>query len=277
MVDFWSKNSLAIYQVSLIGSVVLACLLESFTPARAPSRAPGWRWLNNLALAVLNHAVLLLVMPLLYLGVVAILGLQGTGLLRRFDVSPFFAFVIFFLCLEFVGYWIHRAFHAFAPLWRLHAVHHSDTELDFSTAHRHHTLEVILTALATLPFVLLLGPDVRVLVAYQVVSSLVVALSHANVSLGVRPNKTLKWLVVTPDFHRVHHSAEQRFTNSHYGTLSPVFDHMFGTATPLAQVPGQDMVLGLEYFREPRLGRLDRLLVSPFRWPHKQATRLPQS
>ena len=127
-----------------------------------------------------------------------------------------------------------------------------------------------LAARQRLPVVVLLGPDIRVLLAYQVVAVLVVALSHANVSFGPRINQLLKWVVVTPDFHRVHHSAEQRYTNSHYGTVSPVFDHLLGTALPLSEAPGQQAALGLEYFREPQHVRIDRMLAVPFTWRKKE-------
>ena len=269
-------DRLALFQIALIGTLVLACLWESFAPARQPTPHAPWRWLNNFVLAVFNHGVLLMALPVAYATLAPMLGWQGGGVLQRWDVHPVLAFGVLFLGLEFIAYVSHRLFHAVPVLWRLHAVHHCDTELDFSTAYRHHTLEVLLTALVTLPFVLLLGPDIRVLVAYQVLASVVVVVSHTNVSLGAGPNKVLKWLVVTPDYHRVHHSAERRYTNSNYGTVSPVFDHVFGTATPLAQVPGQDMALGLEYFREPRFTRLDRLLVIPFlAWPRKKKSLQP--
>ena len=253
------------YQAALLGSLVLACLWETMAPARQPSPHALWRWLNNFALAILNHTVMLLALPVIYATLVQAMGWQQQGLLQRWDIHPAAAFCILFLALEAVNYLMHRLNHAVPLLWRLHAVHHSDTELDFSTAHRHHTGEALLGSLVNLPVLLLLGPDIRLLLAYQVLAVLVVALAHANISFGARANWLLRWVIVTPDFHRVHHSSDVRFTNSHFGTVSPLFDLLLGTAHTPQQVPALDAELGLEYFREPRSQRLDQLLLLPWR------------
>ena len=260
------NDPLALYQGAMIGSLVLACLWETLFPARQPSASAAWRWLNNLVLAGLNYAVLLMVAPVLYATLAQALGWQQQGLLLRWGVHPVMAFIVLFLAMEAMNYLMHRLYHAVPLLWRLHAVHHSDTELDFSTAHRHHTGEALLSAVASLPVLLLLGPDIRLLLAYQVLAVLVVALSHANIRLGARANRLLRWVMVTPEFHRVHHSSDVRYTDSHYGAVTPLFDLLLGTAHAPDKVPAQDAQLGLEYFREPRYMRLDRLLAMPLAW-----------
>ena len=259
-------NPLALYQSALIGAMVLACLWETIAPLRTPSRHLAWRWLNNLGLAVLNYGVVLMVMPVVYATLVKTFDWQQRGLLQRWDVHPAVSFGVLFIALEALNYLMHRLYHAVPLLWRLHAVHHSDTELDFSTAHRHHTGEALLSAVVSVPVLLLLGPDIRLLLAYQVLAVLVVALSHANISFGARNSRLLRWVDVTPDFHRVHHSSDVRYTDSHYGTVSPLFDLLLGTAHAPDKVPTQDAELGLEYFREPRYARLDRLLAMPVVW-----------
>lgn len=225
-----------------------------------------WRWLNNLALAGLNYAVALALLPVVYATLVRPLGWQQYGMLPRWNLHPVAAFGVLFFALEAINYLMHRLYHAVPLLWRLHAVHHSDTELDFSTAHRHHTGEVLLSAVVSLPVLLLLGPDIQVLLAYQVVAVLVAALSHANICFGERINHWLRWVIVTPEFHRVHHSSDVRFTDSHYGTVSPLFDLLLATAHAPNKAPAQEAELGLEYFREPRYMRLDRLLAMPLLW-----------
>ena len=272
MFDFLNAaDRAALYQAALIGSLLLACLWETIAPARAVSRQLLWRWCNNLLLAVFNHAVLLLVVPLAYAALVQwlapALGWQPqAGLLPRLHMHTAADVVVVLLAIEVVGYGMHRLYHAVQLLWRMHAVHHSDTELDFSTAHRHHILESLLTALVTLPVLLVLQPSMVVLLVSQIITVVVVALSHANVTLGERLSRWLGWLVVTPDFHRLHHSSNVRFTNSHYGTVSPVFDYLLGTAHARKDYPPPDAELGLEYFRAPTMQRLDRLLLLPLVW-----------
>ena len=264
-------DPLALYQAALIGGLVLACLWETLAPARKASAAVGWRWLNNLALALLNYAVALALLPLVYAALVQALGWQGRGLLQRWDLHPALALAVLLIAMEGLNYALHRLSHRVPLLWRLHAVHHCDTEVDFSTSYRHHTGEVLISGLASLPLLLWLGPDLPVLLAFQMLSAVVVALSHANVRWGARANRWLRWIIVTPDFHRVHHSSNPRFTDSHYGTVIPLFDLLLGTAHAPDQVPPPDAELGLEYFREPRWRRLDRLLALPLLWRRGEA------
>lgn len=259
-------DHVSLYQAAFIGGLVLACVLEALAPARqAKSSVSLLRWFNNLALAAINYALIIAVTPLVYIGVAQVFDLQNFGLLRQFPLHPAIEFVVLFLAMEFALYWFHRASHTWGWLWSLHAVHHTDTQLDFSTAHRHHPLETLVSIVPAFAVVLLLGPDLAVLLAYNLLAVVLSALNHANMVWGKGLNRALKWIVVTPDFHRVHHSSERRYTNSHYGTISPLFDHLFGTATRLADGPEQDMPLGLEYLREPADSRIDQLLLQPLR------------
>lgn len=264
----------ALYQAAFTGGLVLACLLETFAPARKASAGPSpWRWFNNLALTAINYVLLVAVTPLVYLWLLRGVDVREIGLFHRVGLHPAAAFVVLLLAVELVGYWIHRASHRWSWLWRLHAVHHSDTELDFSTAHRHHPLEALISVAPGLAIVALLGPELEVLLAVNMTVAVLNALSHANMSWGAGMNRALNWVLVTPDFHRVHHSAEQRRTNSHYGTTLPLFDHLFGTASPLSDAPPQSAPLGLEYLREPGDSRLDRLLLQPLRVPQAMRSK----
>ena len=222
------------------------------------------RWLNNLGLTAVNYGLLMAFAPLAYSELVQAFGLQDFGLLHRFPLHPVAAFVALLLAMELTQYWVHRASHRCKWLWRLHALHHSDTQLDFSTTHRHHPAEALMSVVPSVGVIVLLGPELQVLLAFNLAVVVLNTLSHANMSWGTGLNRALKWIVVTPDFHRLHHSAEERHTNSHYGTTLPIFDHLFGTATPLADAPSQEMPIGLEYLREPRDARLDRMLLQPF-------------
>jgi sterol desaturase/sphingolipid hydroxylase (fatty acid hydroxylase superfamily) len=159
-------------------------------------------------------------------------------------------------------------FHRIPWLWRLHAVHHSDTELDFTSTYRHHPLENLLGTIAAIPLTLLLGPPVIVIAVYQGFRVTVNILSHSNIYLPETLERWLRRLIVTPDFHRGHHSTDRQYTNSNYGSSLTVFDHLFGTATQRTFNEQADMPVGLHYFRGRRDSRLDQLLLMPFReWP----------
>jgi len=238
--------------------------IETLWPLRAVSSTSVWRWINNLALTAVDYAVLLGISPWLALLVVNLVGIENPGLLHKVGASPWVSFVVVLFCLQFAAYWLHRAFHAIPALWRIHTVHHCDPEVDATTANRHHPLEPILSAVAMLPVVVILGPDPMSILGYNILAAAVAVMSHGNFTFGPNLDRLLRPFIVTPDFHRMHHSSERQYTDSNYATVLPVFDYVFGTATHLPTERQKTMQLGLSYFRETRFARLDQMLLIPF-------------
>ncbi|MEZ5642749.1 MAG: sterol desaturase family protein [Burkholderiaceae bacterium] len=262
-----SDAAVQLYLGALIFSLVAVFLLESLRPARAVGADAPRRWAHNLLLAALATLTTLYT-PLLFAVVFQALGAEPwgfRGLLARVEVPAWLAWVATFMVLDVTGYTIHRLAHAVPWFWRLHAIHHSDLEMDATTTHRHHPLENLATAALTLPVLLLLGAPPLAVLGYSVAVTVFSTFSHANLTLGPRVDGWLGRLLVTPDFHRMHHSAERRFTDSNYGMLLPWWDHLFGTASaPAHGDEARRMQLGLEYFRQPTAQRLDRMLLQPF-------------
>lgn len=257
-----------LYLGALIFSLVAVCLLESLRPLRPVGADAPRRWARNLALALLATGATLYT-PLLLWAALRLPGTDGQhfgGLLAWLQAPAWLAWALTFLVLDFTSYLLHRLAHALPWLWRLHAIHHSDTELDATTTHRHHPLEAAVGALLQLPvLLLLLGAPPLAVLAYAVAQTVVSTFAHGNFSLGPAGQRWLGWLLVTPDFHRMHHSAERRFTNSNYGMLLSCWDRWLGTASaPCLGEPARRLVLGLEYFRAPAEQRLGRMLAQPF-------------
>lgn len=266
-------NAPILTELAMVGSMALLLLLESFFPWRAGLANPLWRWFNNLALIGLSFALLLLATPLIYLFYASMLGPHWQGLLQHWRPAPWLAFAVTLLVMECVLYWMHRASHAWRWLWRLHLVHHADTEFDVTTAHRAHPLEVLLSSSVLALPLLLLGPDPGIAVIYNLISLVGVKITHSNLSFGVLINRWLGWLIVTPDHHRIHHCADRPLTDSHYGSLLSLFDTMFGTRQPMPAAESRVMPIGLEYFREPACMRLDQMLCLPWRTQTAQFNR----
>lgn len=239
--------------------------IESMRPFRPVSEAPLGRWLNNLALTAVDYAVLLGLAPWLSLSIASLVGADSRGLLEHMQLGPWKALLVLLLSLQLTDYWLHRAMHAIPALWRIHAIHHCDTEVDATTAFRHHPLEVILGTLVSLPVVVVLLPDPMLLLGYNVLHAAVAIVHHGNITFGSRLDRILHLFVVTPDFHRLHHAAERRYTDSNYSTILPLFDYVFRTATCLPAEEQKSLRMGLEYFRESIYARLDQMLLIPFR------------
>lgn len=253
--------------IATFGGMVLLLMLESLWPRRPSTDLPVGRWLNNWLLAYINFAAVLWLVHLAASSPWARSLAVKPGVLE--SLPPALAFLALLVVLEFCGYWLHRLFHASPFLWRFHAIHHLDTEVDVTTSHRHHTVEAVAASLVFLPVLLLLGVSAVLAILVALVRLIIVLVSHSNLALPEPVDRMLRWLLVTPDFHRLHHSSDPRYTNSNYGTVLPWFDYLFKTASDVPYQQQRQMQLGLEYLRAPRDGRLDRLLLLPMIWRRK--------
>ena len=245
-----------------LGGILFFLVLETLWPRRPGDGGSVWRLSNNLSLACLNFAATL---ALSYL-------LAASGWLQRFalfgglgELGPAASFCILFLVLEAFMYAIHRLYHSVPLLWRLHAVHHCDTELDATTSHRHHTLEVLINTALLAPILVLLAPDPAIFLLVALTRLGIGIFSHSNLKVPRFVDRCLRWVLVTPDFHRLHHRSQRTFTDSNYSASLSVFDHLFGTATDAGYDQHEHFELGLEYLRAPADSRPDRLLALPFR------------
>jgi sterol desaturase/sphingolipid hydroxylase (fatty acid hydroxylase superfamily) len=142
---------------------------------------------------------------------------QGAGLLRLPDLQYWLAVLAGVVVLDLAIYLQHLLFHAVPALWRLHRVHHADPDFDVTTALRFHPVEILLSMFIKAAVIFAFGPPVLAVLIFEVVLNGASVFNHANVRLPARIERILRWLVVTPDMHRVHHSTDMRETNSNYG------------------------------------------------------------
>ncbi len=256
---------LHIYIAAIIFSLTVAMLLEAFLPLYTESKAPLLRWFRNLTLSTLAIGATLLVSALFWASSHALGITPGNGALAALGLPIWAQWVATFLLLDTLSYTLHRVSHAMPWLWCLHAIHHSDIELDATTTHRHHPGESMVTALVNLPFLLLLAPPMLAVLAYSITVVVVATLSHSSVALPDWLDKILRRIIVTPAFHRVHHSANQPQTDSNYAAVFSLLDHLFRSASPAAPDKGRSLMIGLETGRDPASQTLKAVLLSPFR------------
>ena len=227
------------------------------------------RWITNFSLYLTNTLVAYTLLVLFGFQVENEAIEAGFGFFRQFPNSPFILQLLCYaLLLDFFVYWLHRAFHRWAPMWRLHLVHHSDLDLDFSVSFRFHPLERIFDIPLVMLTAVLLGVDLLVLFTYNIVYSFYAFFPHSNMRVAPSLDRILKLLVVTPDMHRVHHSSNIEETNSNYGDVFSIWDRLFGTFRHLPIEQQHELVLGLEYFRSmkkqgPLMALLQPILYKP--------------
>lgn len=239
-------------------------LLESFFPLH-PTLPPLRRWLRNFALSAMSLGVSLL-MPLLFWAGMQLTGMRpGDGLLGSWQLPVWAQWLITFTLLEGMRYALHRLSHRLPWLWRLHAVHHSDIQLDATSTHRHHPLENLITTAIALPVMLVLAPPLQALLAYTVLTLAIDTLSHGNLRIPTALDKCLRPFIATPAYHRVHHSATRAQTDSNYANVFPVFDYLFRSHGSVPDDGGREIIVGLETGRDAASQSLKGTLLAPFR------------
>jgi len=241
-------------------------LWEARVPARLLKLPRLRRWTNNLGLVVLNTVLLRLLFPAAAIGMAAFAAEHGWGLLNYFTLPFWLAITVSVIALDFVIWLQHVMVHAIPLLWRLHRVHHADLDYDLTTGTRFHPFEILLSMLIKFATIAVLGPPVVAVILFEVLLNATSMFNHGNVRLPTRVDRILRWLVVTPDMHRVHHSVEDDETNSNFSFNLPWWDRLFGTYRDQPRGGHEGMTIGIHGYADPRdVTRLSGLLALPFR------------
>ena len=247
-----------------LGVFSAMALWEFALPRRRLRESKPTRWTNNLLLVALNTIVLRVLFPTTAVGLAVVVGGSGTGLLNHFEVPYPVAVVLSILILDLVIYLQHLMFHAVPALWRLHRMHHADLDFDVTTGARFHPIEIALSMLIKFAAIALLGPPAVAVLVFEVVLNATAMFNHANVRIHPAWDRALRWIVVTPDMHRVHHSVDAPETNSNFGFNLPWWDRLFGTYRAQPAAGHEQMTIGIGQFRTGRDLWLDRMLAIPF-------------
>ena len=264
--DFVLSHEPTIRLGFFLGVFALVALWELAAPRRALVVSKARRWASNLGLVVLNTVMLRLLFPLAAVGVAAFCVQNGWGLINHFRVPFAIAVPLAVIAMDFVIWLQHVMVHAVPALWRLHRVHHADLDYDVTTGARFHPLEIILSMLIKFATIVVLGPPVVAVVIFEVLLNATAMFNHGNIRLPAGLDRVLRWIVVTPDMHRVHHSVEDDETNSNFGFNLPWWDRLFGTYRDQPRAGHVGMSIGIHGYDNPReVDRLDGMLLLPFK------------
>jgi sterol desaturase/sphingolipid hydroxylase (fatty acid hydroxylase superfamily) len=265
MNDFILNNQQTIRLSAFIGIFTLMALWEVAAPRRQRLIPRLRRWSANLGIAALNTLFLWLLFPAAAVAMAAFATTQGWGLLNYLAWPFWLQLVISLLLLDLVIYLQHVMVHAVPVLWRLHRVHHADPEYDLTTGARFHPIEIILSMGIKVVTIAALGPPVLAVVMFEVILNGMAMFNHANIELPAALDRRLRWLVVTPDMHRVHHSMEPDETNSNFGFNLSLWDRLMGTYREQSRLGQIDMQIGIASLRDPQITtRLVGMLWIPF-------------
>ena len=247
------------------GMLLIISVWELAAPRRRLAATKIPRWTSNLGLVALNTVAVRLLIPVTAVAAAIFAESRGWGLLHLVDWPSWLEVVLAVLAFDLAIYLQHVMFHAVPALWRLHMVHHADLDFDVTTGLRFHTVEILLSALIKLAVVVVIGPAALAVVIFEVLLNATAMFNHSNVQIPARVDMLLRWFVVTPDMHRVHHSVIRRETNSNFGFNLPWWDFVLGTYRAQPAMGHEGMTIGITSLRdESRVDRLPGMLLLPF-------------
>ncbi|MEW8209949.1 MAG: sterol desaturase family protein [Candidatus Thiodiazotropha taylori] len=265
MTDFILDYELTIRLAAFFSIFALMAGWEALHPCRQQRFTRGQRWFANLGITLLNTLLLRLLFPAAAVGFAAFAEAKGWGLLNEIQLPFWLSVIIAVTLMDMVIYLQHVMVHAVPALWRLHRVHHADPDYDLTTGARFHPIEILLSMLIKIATIAALGPPVVAVLIFEVILNGMAMFNHGNVSLPKPLDRLLRWMVVTPDMHRVHHSVIPGETNSNFGFNLSIWDRLMGTYREAPKLGHIEMQIGVNSLQDPQLTtKLSGMLKIPF-------------
>lgn len=244
----------------------LMALWELAGPRRALTVSKGRRWTANMGITLLDAALVRVLFPTATVGVALAIGDRHWGLFNAVAVPAPLAFALSIVALDLVIWVQHVAFHRVPVLARLHRVHHIDLDFDVTTGFRFHPIEIVISLLIKFAAVLALGAPAAAVLAFELMLSLGSLFNHGNVRMPAQVDRVVRWLVVTPDMHRVHHSIEPEEINCNFGFFLSWWDRLFGTYRAAPRAGHEAMTIGVRDTRDLAVcASLWAMVLLPFR------------
>ncbi len=251
------------------GLLMVMAVLEVLIPKRELSQSRKARWTTNLSFGVVN-SLLIRLMSVSSVPIVAIAGAlmaehYGFGFFRVVSLPFWLEIVLCLLLLDFAIYVQHWASHRFPILWQVHRVHHSDLDIDVTTAIRFHPIEIGLSMLYKVVLVFLFGINALAVLLFEIILNGCALFNHSNIALPHWLDRWLRLVIVTPDMHRVHHSIERTETDSNYGFNLAIWDRLFGTYVAQPKAGHKQMKIGLpQYYKKALPTKFGWSFLLPF-------------
>lgn len=261
------ENESLIRLAVFLGLFALFAVCERIAPRRETHPRRPRRWLTNLSMSILNAATLRMLafgLPLLAVGAALDASTRGYGLFNALGWPTWIETILAIFILDLAIWGQHLISHKIPVLWRLHRVHHADTEIDVTTAVRFHPVEIALSMLFKIGLVYLLGASALSVLLFEILLNGTALFNHSNIKLPLAVDAPLRKILVTPDMHRVHHSVRRQEHDSNYGFALSIWDRLMGTYVAQPAKGHEGMIIGLGW-QDERPSRLSWSLLLPFR------------
>jgi len=268
-------NILIEYEHIIRTSIFLALLvilgsLEFFLPLAKRKCSRIKQWAINLSMVVIDSIAVRLCFPLLAVGAAQYADDHTIGIFNLIVLPDVITVVIALLLLDLLIYAQHMLFHRIPILWSLHKVHHTEIALDVTSAVRFHPVEIMLSMLIKIAFVLLMGIPVLAVILFEISLNSLALFNHSNLKLPEGLDKILRKIIITPEVHWIHHSQIVKETNSNYGFNLIIWDKLFSTYTEKPTFNYPEMQQGLAEYSAKVPLNLYHLLLLPFKKRNKR-------
>jgi len=264
MGESFTEHEATIRLAFFFGLLLVVGLLEILVPRRALTTSKPKRWFANLGVVFISSALVRVVFPITAVQLAFWVDQKDWGVFNAFDLSSGLVVVLSIILLDFVVYLQHVMFHAVPTLWRLHMMHHADLDYDLTTGIRFHPVEILISMVIKFGAIVVLGAPALAVVLFEIILNGMAMFNHGNFYLPLGLDRVLRWFVVTPDMHRVHHSVFPNETNSNYGFNLSWWDRIMGTYRAQPRLGHKEMTIGLNQFRDPSKLTLLGMLILPF-------------
>jgi len=246
------------------GVLVLIATWEIFFPRRELTQKKWVRWFSNLGIVALNTFLVRFLFATTAVGFAFLAKENSCGLFNNSSLSPVLTVILSMIFLDLAIYLQHVMFHAVPILWRFHRMHHADLDYDVTTGFRFHPIEIIPSMGVKLGIISLIGAPPISVIIFEIFLNAIAMFNHGNIYLPIKIDRVLRWFLVTPDMHRIHHSVRVNEINSNFGFNLPWWDHLFGTYKKDPKDKHETMIIGTDLFREEKYLNLHWLLIRPF-------------
>ncbi len=261
------QHEILIRLLAFFGIFALLAALEATIPRRARIHPRGKRWITNLVISALNTGALRLLtvaLPLLAIGAAWDAQQRGWGVLNQLSWPLGAEIIVAILTLDLAIWLQHLITHKVPLFWRFHRMHHSDRDMDVTTALRFHPVEILASMVVKIGVVYALGAPAVAVLIFEVILNGTALFSHANLRLSPGLDGWLRLIMVTPDMHRIHHSALRAEHDSNFGFALSIWDRIFHTYVSVPKAGQDAVVVGLEW-QDDRPTKLGWSLLLPFR------------
>jgi sterol desaturase/sphingolipid hydroxylase (fatty acid hydroxylase superfamily) len=252
----------AIKPAAILSALLILGILETTAPFYRDHKERLAHGFSNLLMALINGMLGTFPLAPLTVWIVGKFSIFHKGLFSSVGFSPPVRIIAAFLLLDMITYFWHRINHRVRFLWYFHRAHHTDTQMDSTTALRFHPGEIILSACFRIPFLIVFNFQPLDILIYETILNICVIYHHSNWSISEKIDSVLRWFIVTPYMHRYHHSANLKECHSNYTSIFSVWDRLFGTYTR-PEMP-ENLKIGLNILSETKWQRPVGILLTPF-------------